>query len=218
MCSFDATATIVRLGRIPLTRSPSIAESAGNDRSLTAPVIQAVSDLLLAHPAWFGSDWLDALDKIDLSALHESAKANRKAVQPRAAVAAVLLERLKDRLPVTRCTLYRVNGAEIIRARATIGVRTPRTASALCVFHYDQPEGAPPPPERYRGRRSSSGGGGSWQSAWLFVMARALIWSRRESEKAAGACRWYVRELPGAAACRIRLPPSGHRGRPITFE
>ena len=84
----------------------SIAESAGNDRSLTAPVIWAVSDLLLAHPNWFGGDWLDALDKIDLSALYENVKANRKAVQPRAAIAAILFERLKDRLPVTRRALY----------------------------------------------------------------------------------------------------------------
>lgn len=61
---------------------PSIADSAGNERALTAPVIQAVSDVLLAHPACFGEDWLDALDKIDLFALHESVKVNRKAVQP----------------------------------------------------------------------------------------------------------------------------------------
>ena len=85
----------------------SIAESAGNDRSLTAPAIWAVSDLLLAHPTWFGGDSLDALDKINLSALHESAKTNRQAVQPRAAIAAILFERLKDRLPVTRRALYR---------------------------------------------------------------------------------------------------------------
>ena len=85
----------------------SIVESAGNERALTAPVMWAVSDLLLAHPTWFGSDWLDALDAIDLSALHESVKANRKAVQPRAAIAAILFERMKDRLPVTRCALYR---------------------------------------------------------------------------------------------------------------
>jgi hypothetical protein len=42
-------------------------------------LIWAVSDLLLAHPNWFGGDWLDALDKIDLSALYENVKANRKA-------------------------------------------------------------------------------------------------------------------------------------------
>jgi hypothetical protein len=85
----------------------SISESAGNDRSLVAPVIWAVSDLLLAHPNWFGGDWLDALDKIDLSALYEDVKANRKAVQPRAAIAALLFERMKDRLPVSRRVLYR---------------------------------------------------------------------------------------------------------------
>ena len=85
----------------------SIVESNGSDRALTAPVIWAVSDFLLARPNWFGSDWLDALDKIDLSALHESAKANRKAVQPRAAIAAILFERLRERLPVMRRALYR---------------------------------------------------------------------------------------------------------------
>jgi hypothetical protein len=105
----------------------SIVESADNERALTAPVIWAVSDLLLAHPNWFGGDWLDALDKIDLSALYENVKANRKAVQPRAAIAAILFEQLRERLPVTRRLLYRrsrsrtagerVTGAEIIRAR-----------------------------------------------------------------------------------------------------
>jgi hypothetical protein len=54
----------------PTGANPSYAKSfflllraPATNRSLTAPVIQAVSDLLLAHPAWFGSDWLDALDK-----------------------------------------------------------------------------------------------------------------------------------------------------------
>jgi hypothetical protein len=84
----------------------SIAEGAGNGRVPNRTCDPSRSDLLLAHPVWFGSDWLDALDKIDLSALHESARANRKAVQPRAAVATVLFERLKDRLPITRRALY----------------------------------------------------------------------------------------------------------------
>ena len=101
--------SLVRLlaPRTGATFFSAICSYRSNDRSLTAPVIQAVSDLLLAHPTWFGGDWLDALDKIDLPALHESVKANRKAVQPRAAIAAVLFERLKDRLPVTRRALYR---------------------------------------------------------------------------------------------------------------
>jgi hypothetical protein len=107
----------------------SIVESAGNERSLIAPVIWAVSDILLAHPNWFGCDWLAALDEINLSNLHESAKLNRKAVEPRAAIAAVLFERLKDGLPVTRRLLYqRSRGRQpasastakkIIRARSS---------------------------------------------------------------------------------------------------
>ena len=50
---------------------------------------------------------------------------NPREVQPRAAIAAILFERLKDRLPVTRRALYRrskdrasanaVNGEEIVR-------------------------------------------------------------------------------------------------------
>jgi hypothetical protein len=88
----------------------SISESAGNERALIAPVLWAVSDILLAHPNWFGSDWLDAMDKIDLTALHENVKLNRKAVQPRYAIAALLFERMKDRLPVTRRLLYSRSG------------------------------------------------------------------------------------------------------------
>ena len=34
----------------------SIVESAGNDRALVAPVILGVSDILLAHPNWYGSE------------------------------------------------------------------------------------------------------------------------------------------------------------------
>jgi hypothetical protein len=88
----------------------SIVESAGNDRALTAPVILAVSDILLAHPNWFGSDWLAALDKIDLGALHESVKPNRQAVQPRSAIAAMLFEQLRGTLPVQRRLLYSRSG------------------------------------------------------------------------------------------------------------
>ena len=88
----------------------SISESAGNERALIAPVLWAVSDVLLAHPSWFGGDWLAALDKIDLGALHESVKPNRDAVQPRSAIAALLFEHMKDRLPVQRRLLYSRSG------------------------------------------------------------------------------------------------------------
>ena len=88
----------------------SISESAGNERALIAPVLRAVSDVLLAHPSWFGGDWLAALDKIDLGAIHESVKLNRAAVQPRSAIAALLFEHMKDRLPVQRRLLYSRSG------------------------------------------------------------------------------------------------------------
>ncbi|WP_043161649.1 hypothetical protein [Bradyrhizobium sp. Ai1a-2] len=72
-----------------------IVETGNNKRQLVAPVIWAVSDLLLAHPSWFGSALLDAMDGIDLAEVHESAKANRRAAQPRAGVSTILFERLR---------------------------------------------------------------------------------------------------------------------------
>jgi hypothetical protein len=73
----------------------SIVETTNNKRQLVAPVIWAVSDLLLAHPTWFSGGWLDAMDKIDLAEMHEKAKANRKAAQPRQAIATMLYEHLR---------------------------------------------------------------------------------------------------------------------------
>lgn len=78
----------------------SIVETGDNSKMLIAPVIWAISDVLLAHPSWFGSGWLDALDKIDLSDMHERAKANRQAAQPRQAIATMLFEQLRERMPV----------------------------------------------------------------------------------------------------------------------
>jgi len=73
----------------------SIVETENNKRMLVAPVIWAVSDILLAHPSWFGGDFLEAMDRIDLAALHERAKANREAAQPRQAIATMLFEELR---------------------------------------------------------------------------------------------------------------------------
>jgi hypothetical protein len=73
-------------------------------------VILAVSALLPAHPNWFGSEWLAALDKVDLAALHETVKPNRNAVQPRSAIAAVLFEQMRGKLPVHRRLLYSRTG------------------------------------------------------------------------------------------------------------
>lgn len=73
----------------------SIVETENNKRMLVAPVIWAVSDILLAHPSWFGGDFLEAMDRIDLADLHERAKANREAAQPRQAIATMLFEELR---------------------------------------------------------------------------------------------------------------------------
>ena len=101
--------------------------SAGRGQADRAARQRAGENRRTGEAGWFGGDWLDALDKIDLSALYENVKANSKTVQPRAAIAAILFEQLRERLPVTRRLLYRrsrsrpagerVTGAEIIRAR-----------------------------------------------------------------------------------------------------
>jgi hypothetical protein len=74
----------------------TIVESTGNERALTASGIQGVSDLVLAHPSWsdHGLAWIEAFDNIDLIELAKMAKANRKAVPKREAMAAMLYERL----------------------------------------------------------------------------------------------------------------------------
>jgi len=74
----------------------TIIESTGNECALIAPVIWAVSDLILAHPKWpdHGLAWIEAFDNIDLLDLARKARANRKAVQKRPAMAAMLYERL----------------------------------------------------------------------------------------------------------------------------
>lgn len=74
----------------------SIVETQNNKRQLIAPVIWAVSDTLLAHPSWFGGDFLSAMDSIDLADMHERAKANRRAAQPRQAIATMLFEKLRE--------------------------------------------------------------------------------------------------------------------------
>ncbi len=74
----------------------TIIESEGNDTALTSPVIHGVSDLILAHPGWTdrGLAWIEAFDDIDLLDLAAKAKANKKAVPARPAMAAMLYERL----------------------------------------------------------------------------------------------------------------------------
>lgn len=76
----------------------TLMETENNKRELTEPVLLAVSDILFAHPSWFcGEAWFEAIDTIDLAGVYEAAKANRRAVSPRAGVAAMLFSKLSVR-------------------------------------------------------------------------------------------------------------------------
>ena len=72
----------------------SIVESAGNERALTAPVIWAVSDYCSRIPTGLATTGLTLWTRSTLRPPREC-EGNRKAVEPRAAIAAVLFERLK---------------------------------------------------------------------------------------------------------------------------
>jgi hypothetical protein len=75
----------------------SIVETEGNGLQLVAPMIYAVSDIVLAYPEWTATTaWLDALDQADLAGIWAKAKANRKAAKPRPAVATMLFQHLHD--------------------------------------------------------------------------------------------------------------------------
>lgn len=76
----------------------TIAETGSNSVALHSQIILAVSDIIRAHPTWAarGLAWLEAFDDIDLLAMATAAKANRKAVPVRQAVAAILFERLRS--------------------------------------------------------------------------------------------------------------------------
>jgi hypothetical protein len=75
----------------------SIVETGNNRGELVAPTIWAISDLIRAHPSWVakGLGWLEALDRVDLGELRSQAKANRRAVAPRRALATMLYQQLR---------------------------------------------------------------------------------------------------------------------------
>jgi len=78
----------------------AIVETQNNKRMLVAPVIWAMSDVLLMQPSWFGSAFLEAMDGIDLAEMYDRAKAYKKAAQPRQAIATMLFEKLREKFQV----------------------------------------------------------------------------------------------------------------------
>jgi hypothetical protein len=77
----------------------SICETKPNKRMLVGPVLWGLSDLLTAHPEWFGDTWLQIMDQTALAELFEIASANRRLGKPRVVVATMLFERMRVHFP-----------------------------------------------------------------------------------------------------------------------
>lgn len=73
----------------------TVMESENNRMALVRPVLLAISDILRAHPTWFGEKWLQVFDGIDLAAVHTEAKKHREIMGVHQIVAGMLLERLR---------------------------------------------------------------------------------------------------------------------------
>lgn len=72
----------------------SLAETVNHRRELVAPTIEAVSDVLLAHPEWADRGWLDAIDTLDLAGMRSRVKRNMRAAPVRAAMATMIFDKL----------------------------------------------------------------------------------------------------------------------------
>lgn len=73
----------------------TIMESDNNKMALVRPILLAVSDVLRAHPTWFGSDWLGHFDNLDLTVCYQVAKQDREAIAPRHRIVGMILEKLR---------------------------------------------------------------------------------------------------------------------------
>jgi hypothetical protein len=74
----------------------TIVETGHNANALAEPVVWAVSDVVLAQPAWAstGLSWLEAFDRIDLLELWGYAKLGGTP-GPRQTIAALIIDRLR---------------------------------------------------------------------------------------------------------------------------
>ena len=97
-CASKTLANIFRLHGYDHLRTVimTFVETKPNKRALIAPVIWAVSDVLNAHPGWFGETWFQVMDGIDLTEMFERASANRRVAPPRSAVATLIFERMRE--------------------------------------------------------------------------------------------------------------------------
>lgn len=75
-----------------------LTESENCKHMLIAPVIKAVSRIMVQHPTWYGNDasvFLETMDRADLVGLYERAKANKGVVEVHKTIAALLLDELR---------------------------------------------------------------------------------------------------------------------------
>lgn len=75
-----------------------LTESENNRNMLIAPVIKAISKIMVEHPGWYASDaskFLEVMDRADLAGLYERARANKRVVAAHDTIAALLLDLLR---------------------------------------------------------------------------------------------------------------------------
>jgi hypothetical protein len=78
----------------------TVTETNGNARAMVAPVLLAISDVLLAYPKWASTTaWLEAFDAINLQSLLRLARplCNVSKQKPRAAIGGMLIQLLHPR-------------------------------------------------------------------------------------------------------------------------
>lgn len=78
----------------------TIIDTQNNKTMLVRPVILAVSDVLRTYPSWYGGEWLDQFDKIELAEIYETAKRDREGVAIRAAITSRLIDRLRPHFDI----------------------------------------------------------------------------------------------------------------------
>lgn len=81
----------------------AIVESENNRAALTAPVIKAVSKIMVANPRWYGDNagkFLEIMDRANLSDMARRASASRGVVPAHDHIAALLLAMLTEEFEV----------------------------------------------------------------------------------------------------------------------